>query len=79
MSYSKNRKGLFASVPAPAFVFLSAHALGSEDEISSWKSRAHVRYTDVLANTVPSLKSGLEKQYKIQQSLFSDKNQSQAE
>ncbi|KAI8980779.1 GMC oxidoreductase [Trametes punicea] len=75
----QSKKGLFASVPAPAFVFLSADALGSLEDVRSWKEHAHAKSTEVLANAVPSLKSGLEKQYKIQQQLFDDKNQSQAE
>ncbi|EKM52284.1 uncharacterized protein PHACADRAFT_260581 [Phanerochaete carnosa HHB-10118-sp] len=75
----QHQLGLFASVPAPAFVFLSADALGSPDDVQSWKEHAHAQNTEVLANAIPSLKSGLEKQYKIQQRLLSDKRQSQAE
>lgn len=71
--------GLFATVPAPAFVFLSADALGSEEDIASWQAQALVQNTEALANSVPSLKAGLEKQYKVQQKFFADKKQSQAE
>lgn len=75
----QHKMGMFATVPAPAFVFLSADALGSEDDIKSWKDQAHAQNTEVLANTLPSLKSGLEKQYAIQRKLLNDKHQSQAE
>ncbi|OSD00955.1 GMC oxidoreductase [Trametes coccinea BRFM310] len=75
----EHRKGLFASVPAPAFVFLPADALGSPEDIRSWKEHAQAKSTEVLADVIPSLKSGLEKQYKVQQQLFDDKVQSQAE
>lgn len=76
---SQHQKGLLASVPAPAFIFLSADALGSSEDIKSWKEHAHATNTEVLANAIPSLKSGLEKQYQIQQNLLDDKHQSQAE
>ncbi|CDO78110.1 GMC oxidoreductase [Trametes cinnabarina] len=75
----QHKQGLFASVPAPAFVFLSADALGSPEDIRSWKEHAQAKNTEFLASASPSLKSGLEKQYKVQQQLFDDKYQSQAE
>ncbi|KAF7798260.1 hypothetical protein EIP86_009477 [Pleurotus ostreatoroseus] len=75
----QHQKGLLATVPASAFVFLSADALGSEEDIKSWKEHAHAQCTDSFANVVPSLRSGLEKQYEIQQSFLDDKKHSQAE
>lgn len=76
---SKYNLGLFATVPAPGFVFLSAKALGTQEDLTSWQEHAHAGLTEVLANSVPSLRSGLEKQYKVQQKLFADPRQSQAE
>ncbi|KIP05965.1 hypothetical protein PHLGIDRAFT_128561 [Phlebiopsis gigantea 11061_1 CR5-6] len=71
--------GMLAAVPAPAFVFLPADALGTKEEVASWQGRAQAQNTEVLANTVPSLKAGLEKQYEAQRRLFAHKKQSQAE
>ena len=71
--------GMLAAVPAPASVFLSANDLGTQEEVASWQERAHAQNTEVLANTKPSLKAGLEKQYEIQRKLFANKRQSQAE
>lgn len=71
--------GLFATIAAPAYVFLSADVLGSKEDVASWQDHAQVRNTEVLANVVPSLKAGLEKQYAVQQRLFAHNQQSQAE
>jgi hypothetical protein len=71
--------GLFAAIPANPFIFLSADALGSKEDVKSWKECAHIQNTDTVAKDIPSLRSGLEKQYLVQQRLFDDKNQSQAE
>lgn len=75
----KQRKGFFSSVPAVAYIFLTADKLGNPDNVKSWKDHAHARSTEVLANTIPSLKSGLEKQYAIQQRLLDDKHEAHAE
>ena len=79
MLISKFNMGMLAAVPAPASVFLSAGTLGTQEEVASWQERAHAQNTEVLVNTVPSLKAGLEKQYEIQRKLFANKRQSQAE
>ena len=78
--YSKEKKeGLFASIPPRAFVFIPAPALGTEEEIASWQRQADVRNTDALAKVIPSLRSGLQKQYDIQKKLFADPHHPQAE
>lgn len=66
-------------MPAVAYIFLTADKLGNAENVKSWKDHAHARSTEVLANTIPSLKSGLEKQYAIQQRLLDDKHEAHAE
>ena len=72
--------GLFASVPAPANIFLSADdVLGSKEEISTWQDKACSQEPEILATALPALSSGLSKQYAIQRRLFVHPSQSQAE
>ncbi|EKM52238.1 uncharacterized protein PHACADRAFT_260475 [Phanerochaete carnosa HHB-10118-sp] len=75
----KRQQGLYATIPALAFAFLSADALGSPEDIASWQAHAYAECTDALAKVQPALRSGLEKQYAIHRKLFADKEQAQAE
>ena len=79
MHTSKQRRGLYASVPAQAFVFPSAEALGTPQDIARWQAHAHAECTAALARVQPALRSGLEKQYAIHRRLFVDRTQPQAE
>ncbi|PAV21553.1 alcohol oxidase [Pyrrhoderma noxium] len=75
----KECRGLLTFVPAIGFTFLSGGTLGNKEDIKSWRERAHASYTESIAKAIPELKSGLEKQYKIQQQLISDDKQPIAE
>lgn len=70
---------MLAQIPSSAYIFLSAHNLGSDEDVLSWEKQMHVQCTESLARADPSLRSGLEKQYAVQRDLFSDKEQVQAE
>lgn len=75
----KEQRGHLSYGPAAAFLFASAKQLGASDTINSWEDHARAKYTDSLAKAVPSLRTGLEKQYKFQEKFISDSNQAQAE
>ncbi|TBU53003.1 GMC oxidoreductase [Dichomitus squalens] len=75
----KQGKGFLATIPAQAFVFLSADALGSPEDVAQWRAHADTHCTNTLAKVLPSLRSGLEKQYAVHRQLFDDKEQPQAE
>lgn len=48
--YSREKKeGLFASIPPRAFVWVSAPALGTKEEVESWERQAEARNIDALA------------------------------
>ena len=79
MPNSKECRGLLTFVPEIGFTFLSGETLGNKEDIKSWRERAHASYTESIAKAIPELKSGLEKQYKIQQQLISDDKQPIAE
>ncbi|EJC99664.1 alcohol oxidase [Fomitiporia mediterranea MF3/22] len=75
----KQQRGHLSYGPAPAYIFVPAKKLGAIDKIISWENHAHAKLTESLARVVPSLKAGLEKQYKIQEKFIVDENQAQAE
>ncbi|KLO19194.1 GMC oxidoreductase [Schizopora paradoxa] len=77
--YREKKAGMLAQIPSSAYIFLSAHNLGSDEDVLSWEKQMHVQCTESLARADPSLRSGLEKQYAVQRDLFSDKEQVQAE
>lgn len=79
MPFSKDKRGLLTVPPVQGFVFLSADALGTPQDVANWQDHAHARCTEALAQTHPALRSGLEKQYQIYQKLYADKKQAQAE
>ena len=72
---SKRQMGRLATNSANPFMFLPLDALGSEEEGRSWKAYARAQITESLAKTSPSLRSGLEKQYRILETFFDDKEQ----
>ena len=76
---SNYQMGLLASVPAPGFIFLSADALATKQDVASWAARAHANNTQVLDKVVAPLRPGLEKQFEVQKRLFADKTQPQGE
>ena len=79
ISRSKEQRGHLSYGPAAAFLFASAKQLGVPDTINSWEGHSRAKYTDSLAKAVPSLRAGLEKQYKFQEKFISDSSQAQAE
>lgn len=75
----KERQGLLTFVPALGFTFLSGETLGDKKDIQAWRDKAHASYTESIARAIPELKSGLEKQYQIQQRIITDDTQAIAE
>ncbi|EKM50948.1 uncharacterized protein PHACADRAFT_212858 [Phanerochaete carnosa HHB-10118-sp] len=53
--YREKKEGLFASTPPGAFIFAPASALGTKEEVESWKRQAEARSTDALVNAIPLL------------------------
>lgn len=68
---SKQQKGLFASIPAAGFIFLSAKHLDTVGDAVSF------RRSPELAE--PSLQRGLNKQYKLQKEWLTGEEVAQAE
>ncbi|KAF8645763.1 hypothetical protein AX16_007630 [Volvariella volvacea WC 439] len=74
------QKGLLATIPAPAFLFLSSYHLGTEQEVKAWQEAADRNSKANLSNnTLSILRKSLEKQYNFQRQWFFDKNHAQAE
>lgn len=80
ITLSETQQGLMSSVPAQIFAFLPAKAFGSDTDISRWQEKADT-YSVVESTALiePTLKQGLQKQYKFQKRWFTDPEQAQAE
>lgn len=77
---SKKQKGLLSLVPAQGFIFVSSRDLGAPEDIRALKEKAAVFSTDHLeALTSPALASGLQKQYELRESWFTQHHLAQAE
>ncbi|KAF9461105.1 alcohol oxidase [Collybia nuda] len=76
----KSQKGLFAAVPAVAFLFASANHLGTKENVVQWQAQADVYSTKSMAAVgIPVLREGLNKQYEINKRWFLDEAHPQAE
>ncbi|KAL5513517.1 hypothetical protein ACEPAH_3916 [Sanghuangporus vaninii] len=75
----KQQRGHFSFIPIPAYIFLSAKQLGPTEAISFWEGHCRSKFAESASASSPSLRAGLEKQYKFQQSFMEDETQAQAE
>ena len=80
IKFSKGKQaGMLAQIPSSAYIFLSAHHLGTDENVASWQEQMDAQCTKSLAGVDKTLRSGLEKQYAVQKELFASKEQVQAE
>lgn len=71
---------MLSLVPAQGFIFVSSRDLGAPEDIRALKEKAAVFSTNHLESlTSPALASGLQKQYELQKSWFTQRHLAQAE
>ncbi|GJE97030.1 GMC oxidoreductase [Phanerochaete sordida] len=61
----KSQQGLYAAVPAQAFAFLPARALGAPDDMARWAADARAACVEAVARAPGALRAGLERQYAV--------------
>lgn len=78
--YSKNQRGMLASVPTSGSIFLEPSKLGNAEELHAWRDLAESQCSSYLSSIrSPGLKRGIQKQYKLQREWFSCNRQAEGE
>ncbi|KAH8096772.1 GMC oxidoreductase [Cristinia sonorae] len=63
----QQQQGILAGIPSSVFAFMPGNVIGTAADTKKWKELTHLTGSapEVFANTKPSVKKGIEKQYEI--------------
>ncbi|KAJ8083481.1 hypothetical protein PM082_009355 [Marasmius tenuissimus] len=73
------KKGLLASVPAPAYVYVPADKLGNEKDVSKWIGQLRDAEKLIHPDTPESVKKGIRRQYELLEKVWKDERTVQGE